>query len=188
MKKKKLLAILVVLLLIVGAGVFTYARYTTTYEGTGEVGVAKWAVTIDGGNVQTKTFNLNLSLSENSNVVNGKIAPGRSATASLVLDLTGTEVAVDYEIDLGEVTGLPDGMAITGVTADGTALTKVDTKYTGLIALNSDKTALDDVQKTIAITLEWENDESNNANDTTTGETLAKISIPVNVTIKQHIG
>lgn len=192
MKKKRVLAVLVALLLVVGAGVYTYARYTFSRTGSGDVDVATWVVALkQGGSSVSDNFTLNLTLGANNNVVNNKIAPGRSATATLVLDLAGTEVATDYEVDLSTVTGLPDGMSITGVTADGVALTETSTGsgiYTGSVALNAGKTAIADNEVELVITATWVNDENNNANDTTYGTAARTLSIPVTVTAKQHIG
>lgn len=192
MKKKRVLAVLVALLLVVGAGVYTYARYTFSRTGSGDVDVATWDVALkQGGSPVSDNFTLNLTLGANNNVVNNKIAPDRSATATLVLDLTGTEVATDYEVDLSTVTGLPDGMSITGVTADGVALTETSTGsgiYTGSVALNAGKTAIADNEVELVITATWVNDENNNANDTTYGTDAGTLSIPVTVTAKQHIG
>lgn len=192
MKKKKVLAVLVALLLVVGAGVYTYARYTFSRTGSGNVDVATWAVALkQGGSTVSDNFTLNLTLGANDNVVNDKIAPDRSATATLVLDLTGTEVATDYEVDLSTVTGLPDGMTITGVTADGVALSETSTGsgvYAGSVALNAGKTAIADSEVELVITATWANDENNNDNDTTYGTAAGTLSIPVTVTAKQHIG
>ena len=192
MKKKRVLAVLVALLLVVGAGVYTYARYTFSRTGSDDVDVATWAVALkQGGSAVSDNFTLTLTLEPNNNVVNGKIAPDRSATAILTLDLTGTEVATDYEIDLSNVTGLPNGMSITGVTADGVALSETSTGsgvYAGSVALNAEKTAIADDEVTLVITVAWVNDENNNANDTTYGTAAGNLSIPVTVTARQHIG
>lgn len=192
MKKKRVLAVLVALLLVVGAGVYTYARYTFSRTGSGDVNVATWAVALkQGGSPVSGNFTLDLTLGANNNVVNNKIAPDRNATATLVLDLTGTEVATDYEVDLSTVKGLPDGMSITGVTADGVALTETSTGsgvYAGSVALNAEKTAIADNEVELVITAKWVNDEKNNDNDTTYGTAAGTLSIPVTVTAKQHIG
>ena len=188
MKKKKVLAVLVALLLIVGAGVYTYARYTYSKSGSGSVDVATWAVALkQGGSEVSDDFNLTLTLSENDYVVNDKIAPDRSATATLVMDLTGTEVATDIEVDLSSVTGLPTGMTITGVTANGNAMTNVAGVYSTTVALNAGKTAISSNTVTLVITVEWANNEANNSNDTTYGVAHGTIAIPVTVTAKQHI-
>ena len=188
MKKKKVLAVLVALLILAGTGVYTYARYVYTKSGSGSKNVATWAVVLkQGGSPVTDDFELALTLSTNNNVVNGKIAPGRSATATLVLDLTGTEVATDIEVDLSGVTGLPDGMSITGVTANGVAMTSSAGVYKKIIQLNDAKTAISTNTVTLVITAAWLNNESNNANDTTFGSSAGTLTIPVTVTAKQHL-
>ena len=185
------LALLIALLVIAGAGVYTYARYQTSRTGTGDVVIAKWAAAIkQDGTAVSDNFELALTPVANNNVASGKIAPGSSATATLVLDLTGTEVATDYEVEIGDVTGLPAGMTITGITADGNSLTKTGNVYKGSVALNNEKTALVDEEITLVITVTWENNESNNSTDTTAGEgelAARTKSIPVTVTAKQHI-
>ena len=72
---------------------------------------------------------MNLTLSDNAYVAKDKIAPNRSATATLVVNLTGTEVATDIVVSLSSVSGLPNGMTITGVTANGTSLTESSGSY-----------------------------------------------------------
>jgi hypothetical protein len=189
MKKGRILAILVAVLLVVGAGVYTYARYTYSITGNGEVDVARWAVAIkQGGSEVSDNFNLGLILSNNNYVVNGKIAPNRDATATLSVDLTGTEVATDIQVDLGSVSGLPTGMTISGVTANGNAMIASGNIYSTTIDLNAEKTAISTNTVTLVITVTWANDEANNANDTTFGEANASISIPVTVTVRQHVG
>lgn len=193
MKKRKVLAVLVALLIVVGAGVYTYARYITTKTGSGDVEVAKWTATVkQGGTAVSDDFDLTLTLSDNDYVVNGKIAPNRSATATLVVDLTGTEVATDIEVDLGSVTGLPTGMTISGVTANGSAMTKTGNVYSTTVDLNAAKTAISSNTVTLVITATWDNaNDANNANDTGFGDGTNDadwtLEIPVIVTAKQHI-
>ena len=194
MKKRKVLAVLVALLLVVGAGVYTYARYITSKSGSGDVEVAKWTATVkQGGTAVTDNFNLNLTLLENAYVANGKIAPDRSATATLEVSLTGTEVATDIEVDLSRVTGLPTGMTISGVTANGSAMTNNSGVYSTTIGLNAEKTGLTSSTVTLVITATWDNaNDANNANDTGFGDGTNDadwtLQIPVTVTAKQHIG
>jgi len=193
-KKRKVLAVLVALLIVVGAGVYTYARYITTKTGSDDVEVAKWTATVkQGGTAVSDNFDLTLTLSDNDYVVNGKIAPNRSATATLVVDLTGTEVATDIEVDLGSVTGLPTGMTISGVTANGTAMTKSGNVYSATIGLNGEKTAISSNTVELVVTATWDNaSDANNANDTGFGDGTNDadwtLQIPVTVTAKQHIG
>lgn len=192
MKKKRgmVLALIIALLVVAGAGIYTYARYQTSRTGNGTVTIAKWAAVVkQGGSEVSNNFNLTLTPVANSNVASGKVAPGSSATATLVLDLTGTEVVTDYEVEIGDVSGLPDGMTVSSVTAvqdsQAVTLTQSGSKYTGQVALA-------DVSKpiTFTITVTWENSDSaaRITSDTTAGEAAGTKTVPVIVTAKQHIG
>ena len=193
MKKKKILAVLIALLLVVGAGVYTYSRYTYSKSGSGDVEVAKWAVELQqGGSAVSDNFNLTLTPAANSYVVDGKVAPNRSATATLTVDLTGTEVATDIEVNLSNVSGLPTGMTISGVTANGNAMTASSGTYSTTIDLNAGHTAISSNTVTLVITATWDNaSDANNANDTGYGDGSLDadwtLQIPVTVTVKQHI-
>lgn len=188
-KKSTILSVLVVLLVVVVAG-YTYARYQTARTGSGTVTIAKWSAAIkQNGSAVSDNYTLTLTPVTNSNVASGKVAPGSSATATLVLDLTGTEVVTDYDITIGDVSGLPSGMTISSVTAtqDSSAvtLTQNGSTYSGQVAMA-------DVSKpiTIVITVTWENsDEADRIlSDTDAGEAAGTKTIPVTVTAKQHIG
>lgn len=182
--KKKNLVVLLLLLLLVGAGVYTYSRYTSTFEGSGNLDVAKWAVTVTGADAQTKEFNLEFTPVANENVVSGKIAPGSSATGKIELDLTGTEVATDYTVTIGDLTDIPEGFAVTSIKAGDTVLDE-NNNYTGTVTLAEIEA---NAKVELIITVTWENKEANNADDTAIGLDGNSIEIPVTVLVQQHIG
>ena len=198
MKKRKILAVLVALLLVVVAGTYTYARYTYSKTGSGDAEIAQWHAAVkQGGSEVSDNFTLTLTPTANNYVVNGKMAPARSATATLEVDLTGTEVATDILVDLSSVSSLPTGMTISGVTAQptggsATAMTESSGTYSTTIELNSEKTAISANTITLVITVTWDNaSDANNANDTGYGDGSLDadwtLQIPVTVTVKQHI-
>ena len=192
-RKNKLLLGLIVLLLVVGVGVGTYARYISTFNGSDEVNVADWKVSLkqNGTAVQSNTFDLAFTLDNTeSNAKEGTIAPGSVLTSKFTLDLTGTEVATEYEIDLSGVTNLPAGMDITSVKAkvgtnEAQTLTETNGKYAGSLTLaeiEADKTVEFEIIAT------WANADANNENDTLFGTGTDTITIPVTVTAQQKIG
>ena len=190
MKKKRVLAVLVALLLVVGAGVYTYARYTFSRTGSDDVDVATWAVALkQGGSAVSDNFTLTLTLEPNNNVVNGKIAPDRSATAILTLDLTGTEVAVDFDavIDQTALSSFGDSgdKLSLAVKVDGTNYTSGTTHTISLV--NNSAFTAENGKKTVTLTLTWANDDLNNADDTATGVAAPTLTVPVTLTAKQHI-
>lgn len=188
--KKKSLGVLAILLLLVGAGVYTYARYTTSLTGNANVEVAKWAVKVtDGTTDLSEAFNLALTLDENDFVANGKIAPGRNASGKVVLDLTGTEVDTDYEIKIGTVENIPANAEVV-VEVGGEELAQDGTGvFTGKVEHETIALGGDNAKVEVTITVTWPNvDGTNDTTDTTDGEAAATLTIPVTVTAKQHIG
>lgn len=168
-RNTKKLMIIVLMLVVVGLYFVsgTYARYTDSYTGTSKVTVAKWAVKLkDGANAElNKTFDLPFTVEENSNVVSGKIAPATEATATLNLDLTGTEVAVDYTAEITKAdlaTFFGNSASNVTVAVTGGTTTEENGKYiaTGTVDL---------------------------VNDTATGVTAGTLTFPVTVTLQQHI-
>jgi len=184
--KKKSLGLLVALLLVVGAGVYTYARYQSTFGGTGTADVAKWAVEVTGADTQSNEFDLTLTPSSSDYVATGKIAPGVGASGTIELNLTGTEVDTDIIVTIDDST--LEGATLKSVTADnGVTLTKTQdsNEYTGTITHEAIAT---DGVVTLTVEVEWTNSDSNNAADTEIGETDDNLQLGVTVIAKQHIG
>ena len=99
-RTKRAIFVVIALLLVAYLISSTYARYTTSGTGTGTVQVAKWNVVMkaDDNTVVTDTTEpITFKVQSNTNVVPGKIAPAVTAKAEVELDLTGTEVAVDFD-------------------------------------------------------------------------------------------
>lgn len=88
-------SMLLLILLLTGAGGYTYARYRTQEKGTGNAQVANWSFKIAKNGAETKEVNLINTASKNT-LVDGKIAPGTSGEFSVTLDATGSDVGVDY--------------------------------------------------------------------------------------------
>ena len=180
---------LVLLIYIIGS---TYTRYNIKGEATATIQVAKWAVAItadDGTTLSSTTQPITFTVQSNTNVVSGKIAPAVTAVAEVELDLTGTEVAVDFDAVIDD-----DAIENLGASADKLTFTvEVDgTVYTSgtsqTIALVGDSAfTASNGKKTVTLTLTWENDDENNVDDTTMGEAAPKLIIPVTLTAKQHI-
>ena len=182
----------ILLLLVVYLISSTYARYSTVGKADGKVDVAKWAVVMkadDGTTLNSTTQNITFTVQSNSEVVPGKIAPDVTAKAEVELDLTGTEVSVDFTPTIGDYTPstLPsaDKITLTSALEGGTV---GSSNYIPLV----NKSAFTDSngKKKITLTLTWENDDENNVNDTATGmlaDGSRTITIPVTLTVQQHI-
>lgn len=193
MKKSSITAIIVLLMVLTVCLYFisgTYARYADEYSGQTTVDVAKWAVSItDGTEDLTNNFTLPFTVNTNTNVVEGKIAPGTTATAKIELDLTGTETAVDFgatinEDDLATIFGdsADDVTLSTSITGAATSGTTTTINLPDGQAFNSSNGKI-----VMELTLEWNNNDANNLSDTEVGKAGATLNIPVDITLQQHI-
>lgn len=167
----------------------TNARYSTLGQGTAKIETAKWAVKVTNNtNTLQNNFVLNFTVDENLDVVDGKIAPNTSASAQIILDLTGTEVYVDYavSIDQANINSLFGESASTATL--NTSISGAGSGTSGIIALpNGESFTSSNGKVIIDLTLTWENNESFNISDTAVGIFAETLQIPVNLTIKQHI-
>lgn len=197
MKNKKSLMLVVALLLVGVTGCFvanTYSRYLSKTETVNHnANVAKWVVKVNDTDITgvTKTFTADtINWATSSLVADNKIAPGRTGTFDIVVDPTGAEVAMEYYIEIGDITDgtnaiSNDSIKISSVKIGNTVLTKEATgdyagQYKGTIALNG-------AAQTVTVTVAWDNAEVNNEADTTVGTSTAKLEIPVTVTARQQV-
>lgn len=186
--------VLAVLVAVIGG---TYSRYVSTANGSGDVNIAKWKVAVNDTDITTAVGTFDLSFTaNNADTVPNKVAPGGEAVAYIDVDLSGTEVSVevacalasDSAAKLTEVFGADYADKVT--VAVGTPVLKE----------NATNMTLDEATKVIKvgnaamsgtvrvpITLKWTDDEANNAADTNTGALQNGVTIPVSLTIQQHI-
>ena len=103
------LCMMLIMLLLTGAGGYTYARYMSQEKGTRNADIANWAFQIDKNGEQTKNVTLRNTVSKQT-LVNGKIAPGTSGEFSITLDATGSEVGVDYTLSFVDEINKPENI------------------------------------------------------------------------------
>ena len=191
-RTKRAIFVVIALLLVAYLISSTYARYSTVGEANGKVDIAKWAVVMtadNGTTLNSTTQDITFTVQSNTEVVPGKIAPAVTAKAEIELDLTGTEVSVDFTPTIGAYTPstLPSANKIT-LTSAVEGGTVGSSNYIPLVD-NSAFTASNGKKK-VTLTLTWANDNENNANDTATGmlaDGSRTITIPVTLTVQQHI-
>ena len=191
-RTKRAIFVVIALLLVAYLISSTYARYSTVGKANGKVDIAKWAVVMtadDGTTLNSTTKDITFTVQSNTEVVPGKIAPAVTAKAEIELDLTGTEVSVDFTPTIGAYTlsTLPsaDKITLTSAVEGGTV---GSSNYIPLVG-NSAFTASNGKKK-VTLTLTWANDNENNADDTATGmlaDGSRTITIPVTLTVQQHI-
>ena len=191
-RTKRAIFVVIALLLVAYLISSTYAKYSTVGKADGKVDIAKWAVVMksdDGKTLNSTTQDITFKVQSNTEVVPGKIAPAVTAKAEIELDLTGTEVSVDFTPTISAYTPstLPSADKIT-LTSAVEGLTVGSSNYIPLVD-NKAFTA-ENGKKKVTLTLTWANDDENNADDTATGmlaDGSRTITIPVTLTVQQHI-
>ena len=181
MKKgnKKLLVVALLLLLVV-ASYGTYAIYKSSATGNTTANVAAWAVTVNNTDiVASDTLSgANIVWNTNENVKAGKIAPGSTGTLTITIDASASEVGVNYDIELGDIT-------VGGNTVTNSELTIAPRNAgddEGSIAY-SDTAA--NMVKTVVYDVTWNAVDSTSQNTADMALKGAQISIPVTVTATQ---
>lgn len=198
-RKKSAILVTLLLLLVVIIGGYTYSRYMSSGTANSTADIAKWSVKIGTNDLDTYTtdspLTAALTLDANAYVADGVIAPGRSGTYTVEIDPTDSQVAIDYVIKVSEITGLTqanDKIKVTGakywigdVTGDGTNATVIGTDGVTISESLAEVTA--NKKLTVKVTIEWENDETNNTTDTTNGKAAETAAVKTTITAKQHL-
>ena len=206
-KTKRSIMLIIVMVSLVALIAGTYARYTSTGTANATAQIAKWHVELNGEDISytEKDVDVDFIFDSNQYVADNKFAPGRTAHFDIQLDPSGSEVAIDYTINVDSTaiasaleTNSTSKFRVSGATY------KVGTEGTtqvASVAENSSITVnegLSDVEAgkvvTLTVTVEWDNDNNlQNASDTKEGIASAAlqdgkvITVPVSVVAQQHI-
>lgn len=148
----------------------TLARYVSEVTGTAKATVAAWSFKANGQVATMNAIDLASTAYTDATVASGVIAPGTSGSFDIELDGTGSQVGIDYTVDLKTGTDivLPDDFKFTVDNVEKTsAEMKTGINVTGNIKQSSQE---NEMKKVIKVTWEWpfgENDTtaSNDTND-----------------------
>lgn len=164
----------------------TYGLFESNKDFNANMNVAKFNLFVNDSNiVDTKSFNINnITVLDNENVLDGKIAPGVSGYFELILDPKGSDVSIYYEVSLDLENVLNDGIILDRIESDNGSLINVD-KYTyaGVFTLDEIK---NNVQKNIKIYFSWVNNDEV-LDDIKYADGL-KCDIKTNVKASQYFG
>ena len=167
--------VLIVLLLIVTIvslvlATYAWAKYTSSFEDkTATAQVAKWKVSAN-------TADLTFSKTIEHVVAPNKLAPGTNGTFSATLDVTGTEVDVDYTVTIKSIENKPTNLKLTD--DEGNTLT-VGSTITGTLPVGS-------TTATEVITWDWPYETPDgDATDTTDGVAANTMKITYDITAVQ---
>lgn len=192
MKKNRTtrLVVLVLFLAIVTAVIIsgTFAKYTDSKSGTGTATVAKWAVALKADE-QTFSEGYEFTLADTyTNVAAERIAPGTSGDFNVAINAAGSEVAVDYvlEIKVKDASTVPTNMKFYK-TVDGekVAFTFADGAYK-----IEDTIALADVGTEVTLPISWEwpyetDAGAGDADDTANGVNPTTMEFEITLTATQ---
>lgn len=112
--KKSILIIISISILVVtiiGMIGFAYARYVKSLSGNTQAPIAQWNFNVTAGSSQ----NLNIDLADTrfqndtQEVARTKVAPGTSGTIQFNINATGSQVSLEYDIDLS-LTQIPENL------------------------------------------------------------------------------
>ena len=171
MKKGNVKFLVLALLLLAVASFSTYAIYKSSGTGTASADVARWTVKVNTADiVTTDTFTFSAAdivWDSNEYVAEGKIAPGSTGSLRVVIDTSTTDVAVDYAVAIDTTSITNPNITIGSITPSTIAASATTT--------------------TLNIPVTWTATDTPSANTADLASAGSSISIPVTVTLTQHV-
>lgn len=192
MKRKLWLIVLFSFLLLLISVGSAYGLFETNAAGVGNLPIAKWVIKLNDVDLSStieESINANnFNYTDNSNIQDGYIAPGRMGYYDLVLDPTGCEVALIFDItfNLDELE-LPDNITVTVTNENMSELTRTgEYTYSGIISL-------DDINEgdniTLHLVINWLETGMNDESDTVYALNRDKtIEFPIDFHLAQYLG
>lgn len=160
-KKRKILIIGLILLAIVISfiGGNTFSKYISEIQGSGTAEIANWVFKVNGKEDLVQTVNL-LSTYDNATLVNNRVAPGTQGSFNIVIDATGSEVGVDYQIKFLNETQKPQNLIFIYNDTHYTNIQELEENLSGTI--NADE---ENKTRTITVNWKWQYETGTNENE-----------------------
>lgn len=158
-KKMIMLASALLVLMILGIGGYTYAKYRTSVNGTGQVDIAKWSFKVNDNSQQMETIQLTDTIDE-TKLIEKKVAPGTSGKITLDVNGSGSEVGISYEVGFENESHKPTNLVFTYGGKEYKSLSELSGKITGDIFANDTNKV-----RTIEIPWEWKYETGNGASE-----------------------
>ncbi|MCI8759971.1 MAG: hypothetical protein HFJ34_02425 [Clostridia bacterium] len=148
-KKKKILFIIAILscILLAFVGGQSYSKYVSEVRGNGIAEVATWSFKVNGQKEQVQAIELG-STCNNETLVNNKIAPGTSGNFNIIVDGTGSDVGINYNIKFENETTKPTNLKFVYEGQEYNSIDELQTNLSGTIEANAQ-------EKTRTITIGW---------------------------------
>lgn len=170
----------------------TYALLETNAQATITEDVGKWQIKLNNTDIShgiTNSFNINnLIYTDNANIDDNVIAPGRSGYFDIVINPSGTDVSIRYDITLNiNSDDYPANINfnVADISDNSTIKSDINT-YSGTIDLNNIKL---NKTLTLRITVNWQDNINYDTSDSNIGtKEDTYINIPATVKVSQYLG
>lgn len=190
--KKCLWLLSIVSLLVLGSCIAkTYALFESNLDGTVNNPIGKWNIKLNDilvSSSEEKIITIDKFIYDNNDMVrDGYIAPGSSGYFDLILDTTGTEVAIKYNIavDLDKIEN--ENITLDVKAMNGVAVASADSGvYSGVLSLDDIN---NNAQIILRLMINWNNDIDYDGTDTELGIKLdSKLEVPIKINVEQYLG
>lgn len=164
----------------------TMAKYVTEVTGTGSATVAAWKFTAGNG---TENFTVDLAKTAYDNINGKKIAPGTEGSFDIILDATGSDVAVDYTIAFSKLENKPTNLKFYYKNESDQKVAIDDPTSADAIKGTIDYGSAADAMK-VTKTVYWDwaigNSDADNSTDTANGTAAKLMTFDIKVTGTQQ--
>lgn len=147
-KKKIIIAVSILLVALVSfIGGSALGKYQSQVKGQGIADVAAWAFKVNG----EETVIQNISLAESYNestLTGGKIAPGTSGEFNIIVDGSGSEVGIEYNVTFTNETSKPTNLKFIYDGQEFNSIKDIEQLLSGSINAN-------DENKSKLINIKW---------------------------------
>ena len=202
MKKTWIILGIIMLLFTTFQIISSFAKYSTNATATMQKNAGAWVIKVNNQNITSSSGAVqnfvigDLVYPENQYVVENKLAPASSGYFDIVIDPTGTSVAIRFDVTLDiqnldeyDSIGFTDAFRVIEGEEDSEGLVRTGINtYSGIIDLDDIE---DEIESTIRFYIGWEEEEtqSGDESDTQIGLTPGvSTDLPVTVVVTQYLG
>ncbi len=148
-KKQKIILMLAILscTMLSFIGGQSYSKYISEIRGNGVAEVATWSFKVNGQQEQVQTISLG-STCNNETLVDNKIAPGTNGSFNIIVDGTGSDVGINYNIKFENESSKPNNLKFVYDGQEYTSIAAMQADLSGIIQAN-------DKEKTKTLTIDW---------------------------------
>lgn len=148
-KKKKIILIVAIIssILLAFMGGQSFSKYVSEVRGNGVAEVATWSFKVNGQKEQVQTIQLS-STCNNETLVDNKIAPGTNGSFNIIVDGTGSDVGINYNIKFENESAKPANLKFIYDNQEYNSIDELQNNLSGTIHAN-------DEDKTRTLTIHW---------------------------------